>query len=279
MGEDGPQLVDPETRAADPAVCPFIRSADPDGAVAIPSAGPSAAHRCLAAGRPEPIAEAFQGATCLVAAHVDCPRYLLGLDVPVTVERAGPDGRHGDVTDTARGEPAMPTVERTRRTFTPAVLAATGLLVLSAAVSFAFVAARGGLALPTPGPSGIAVASPSIAPSEAPEATSTPISTPVATVTPTVEPTPDVTPAPTRTPRPTDPPAPTPFPTDGIWRFFEPCPTDEDCVIYVVRTGNTLYSISRSFDVPLSVILEMNPQITDPAVVVVGDEIRLPTPD
>lgn len=278
MGEDGPHLVDPETRAADPAVCPFLRSTGPDGTVIAPSSDPSADHRCHAAHRPEAIAEAYQGAMCLVAAHVECPRYLLGLDVPVAIEHddtASPDS--GLVPAAAMTSVAPTPVEPSRRTLTPAVLAASGLLVLSALVSFAFVAARGGLTMPTPEPAGIGLASPNATASAPAEATPPPVATPSPTARPT--PTAIPTPEPTSTPQPTDPPAPTPFPTDGIWRYFEPCPAGEDCVIYVVRSGNTLYSISRSFDVPLSVILEMNPGITDPAVVVVGDEIRLPTPD
>jgi LysM repeat protein len=45
---------------------------------------------------------------------------------------------------------------------------------------------------------------------------------------------------------------------------------------YTVASGDTLYSIELKFGVSQEAILALNPQITDPAVIHVGDPIRIP---
>lgn len=49
-------------------------------------------------------------------------------------------------------------------------------------------------------------------------------------------------------------------------------------VVYTVQTGDTLYSIELHFNVTQEAILALNPQITDPAIIHVGDQIRIPPP-
>jgi LysM repeat protein len=48
--------------------------------------------------------------------------------------------------------------------------------------------------------------------------------------------------------------------------------------VYTVQTGDTLYSIELHFNVSQEAILALNPQITDPAIIHVGDQIRIPPP-
>jgi hypothetical protein len=142
-----------------------------------------------------------------------------------------------------------------------AVLAATLFLVGSALLSVSFMVTRGGLsiALRTPEPSTVAVATGSPpAPTPTPEPTATPLVT--------AEPTPSPTPA---------PPTPTPDPRLAM---LTPCPDKPDCYLYTVRTDDSLGRISRRFTIPVDVILELNPQITDPNVIHPGDVLTLPPP-
>ena len=76
------------------------------------------------------------------------------------------------------------------------------------------------------------------------------------------------------------PPAPTSSGTVSPDRLalLEPCPDRAGCYHYVVKRGDTLNRISRFFGVPLDTILRLNPQITDPSLILPGDRIELPTP-
>jgi len=46
--------------------------------------------------------------------------------------------------------------------------------------------------------------------------------------------------------------------------------------VYTVASGDTLYSIELKFGVSQEAILAINPQITDPAIIHVGDQIKIP---
>lgn len=48
--------------------------------------------------------------------------------------------------------------------------------------------------------------------------------------------------------------------------------------IYVVKKGDTLFKIARSFNITLQAILKANPQITDPNLIFPGQEICIPVP-
>jgi LysM repeat protein len=94
-----------------------------------------------------------------------------------------------------------------------------------------------------------------------------PTATPTSTATST--PTPTGTPA-TATPTPTGTPAtatPTPTPTSTL----EPGQT----VIYVVRSGDTLYSIARRFGTTVQAIAQMN-GITNPSRIYAGQRLLIP---
>lgn len=47
--------------------------------------------------------------------------------------------------------------------------------------------------------------------------------------------------------------------------------------IHIVKKGDTLYELSKKYNVDLNKIIEMNPQIADPNVIDVGDKIKIPT--
>jgi GH25 family lysozyme M1 (1,4-beta-N-acetylmuramidase)/LysM repeat protein len=77
---------------------------------------------------------------------------------------------------------------------------------------------------------------------------------------------PDATPTPAPTPTPT--PAPTPTPTPEP---VAPAPGD-----YLARQGDTIDAIAAAIGVPSATVLALNPQITDPAAINVGDVVHLP---
>ncbi|WP_339292683.1 LysM peptidoglycan-binding domain-containing protein [Paenibacillus sp. FSL W8-0187] len=47
--------------------------------------------------------------------------------------------------------------------------------------------------------------------------------------------------------------------------------------IYIVKEGDTLYELSKKYDVPLAKIIDANPQLVDPNKLDVGAKIKLPT--
>ena len=78
---------------------------------------------------------------------------------------------------------------------------------------------------------------------------------------------------PTPTPEPPTPPVeetPTP-PVDET-----PTPPPDDLEVYTVEEGDTLASIAARYSVTVEAILEVNPDIDDPAVIAPGQEIYLP---
>ncbi len=212
---------------------------------------------------------------CLRVAHADCPRYLRGSMA------AGP-------MPLMRKVPTVPTMPR-------ATLAAVLILILSAGISFGFVVQRGGIAMPVVGadesptvsaatPTAQPTASP--APTEAPpsvaaEPTASTTAEPSASAVPTSTPVPTLAPTPSPSPVPTVAPTPTPKATDkpkgDRYKLLTACPDRSDCWIYVVRSGDNLYSIANYFGHSLSTIYEWNPQYPDKRLRV-GAEIRMPPP-
>lgn len=149
-----------------------------------------------------------------------------------------------------------------RRTLTPAVLLATVVLVVCAVVSISFVAANGGLRVPqlaaaqSAGPTdGSAIASPQPA-------------TPQPTLL--LEPTPGASVATPSASPPGPSAAPTPVPSSDPLTALPGCPDHPGCYLYTVKRGDTLSTIGDHWLISVSLLEFLNPQVTDPSTIVVG---------
>lgn len=160
-----------------------------------------------------------------------------------------------------------------RRTVTPAVLAAALFALACALIAITFVAARGGLQMPvaptsppiaaaTAGPTQAAVV-PTLAPTAAASvAPSRP--TPTATIaTPSAPPTAIPSAAP-----------PTLDPHDPLLALAG-CPNLPGCFEYTIQRGDSLSGVASHYLIPVSTVLALNPEITDPRIVVVGHILYL----
>ena len=254
------QLPGWERTATDP-VCPFLRATTAGDALAEPIETPDPANRCTALHDAVPQSLRQQELVCLSSAHVNCPRYLRGtVGLPAPVEP----------------------VSAARRV-TPAMAGALALFGLAFFVSVGFVVSTGGLtltaAVPTATPGGavlgeIETAPPTVLPTPEPTVEPTPAPTPSPSPSPAPSPTPTVAPTPAATPEPTA--EPTPRPTSNRFALLKPCPGTPDCYIYIVRSGDNLFSIAKYFGVPLKTVQAMNPWTK--SGLVAGKELRIPTP-
>lgn len=169
-----------------------------------------------------------------------------------------------------------PTGQVPQRTLTPAVLASALFVAACAVFAVTFTAGRGGLEMPTVSRAPVAVASPGAAPSGA-APTSRPTSAPTAgstTPPPTaLPPSPDVVPTPAPTVAPTAP-APSFDPDDPLLALPE-CPGHPGCFMYVVQRNDTLSGVVSRYLLSISVVLALNPQLTDLNVVVTGSTLYL----
>lgn len=269
-----------DTRLASPvpSICPFLRFYGADG-LTFPFERPADGNVCLALDEPLAQSTRQQELVCLVDAHANCPRYLRGMVVTPT----GGARRGG-------------------RAFSPAVAASLVVLLVSAIVSVGYVAAAGGLTLPPDAVRGLVAggsptagppttgASTTAPPTTATGSAGTAVATPgAASAPPSVVPTPAATPSPSpaetptptrsRAPKPTPGPTATPSPASTSDRFsvLSACPGRPDCWIYVVRSGDNLFSIAHWFGVSLDSIYAMNPWART-ATLTAGQELRIPTP-
>jgi LysM repeat protein len=259
-----PELPLLDTRSGKTGTCPFLRGIDLDGALLPPIEAPDPANRCVAVNGPVPQSLRQQELVCLASGHVNCPRYLRGfLD-----------------------EPAPPPAERGRSALTPAIVGALAVFVGAFVLSLAFVVGNGGLVLtaaasPTGEVLGAEATPPPTATPLATEAapTPTPSATPTPTASPSPSPTASPTPSPTPTPTPAKTPAPTPTPaqTSSRYALLTPCPNTPKCYIYVVRSGDNLFSIGKYFGVSVDTIHAMNPW-TRTSGLKAGQQLRLPPP-
>ncbi|MBN4074542.1 MAG: hypothetical protein COA82_11740 [Alkaliphilus sp.] len=56
-----------------------------------------------------------------------------------------------------------------------------------------------------------------------------------------------------------------------------PCPIEcENGTIYIVRPGDTLFRIANRYEIDLRILMEANPQITNPNIIVPGQQICIP---
>ena len=257
-------------------VCPFLRAAT-DTALSAAIESPDAANRCAALAEPVPQSLRQQELVCLSSGHVNCPRYMRGsVAHPAALHTVSP-----------------------RRTMTPATGAAMALFGLAFVASVGFVVATGGLAMTvaiaTATPGGAVLGDVSTAglepvPTPARTIEITPIPSVAAAPSAAVSATPAVpspTPAapsatpsatPSRPPSPTRKPTakPTAKPASGRFALLTRCPGTAGCYVYIVRSGDNLFSIARYFGVPLKTVQAMNPWTK--SGLVAGRELRIPTP-
>jgi hypothetical protein len=243
-----------------PQACRFLVLEQPDGTLGPAGSAVDQAHRCVALGDPLPQSSRQQELVCLTDAHTTCPRYLRGM----LIQNPPPQP--------ARREPVS-----------TAVIVAALVFLGAIAASFAFLGVRGGFAFagaPTTGPSLLAAA-PSSTVSAAPSVplTATPVPSIATSPTPSEAPTPTVSPTPSPTPAPTARPVRTPAPTPGTsdrFAVLTRCPSTPDCWVYVIRSGDNLFSIAHWFGVDYDRMRAMNPNLRVP--IHAGDDLRIPTP-
>ena len=158
------------------------------------------------------------------------------------------------------------------------LVVAGGILVAALIVALAFTSIRGGLTLPggapglgtaSPSPSAAVSPSPTLAPSPTLGPSPTPTAAPTPSPTPSPMPSPSVAASPSGTPQPSLPPA---------FVGLKPCTDAPDCYLYRVRSGDNLTQIAQHFGVTKAAIKSLNPEITDPSLIHVGDMIRIPLP-
>jgi nucleoid-associated protein YgaU len=157
------------------------------------------------------------------------------------------------------------------RTLTPAVLAAALFTACCAVGAITFVAARGGLEMPLAAtPPAVAVASPAatVAPEPTPSA--------VASLLPSFEPSPAPSVAPaTAVPSPAASGGPPSLdPSDPLLELPS-CPGLPGCFEYTIQRGDSLSGVATRYGIPVSTVLALNPEITDPSIVVVGHVLYL----
>jgi hypothetical protein len=167
-----------------------------------------------------------------------------------------------------------PTGQIERRTLTPAVLASALFVAASAIFAVTFVAGRGGLDMPVASRGPAAVASPEASPSEPTGPTPTTVETPVpASLPPPTAPPPSAAPTTAPTPGPTVP-TPTLDPDDPLLALPE-CPDHPGCFMYTIQRTDTMSGIVSRYQLSLTVVLALNPQVADPSVVVTGQTLYL----
>ena len=250
-------------RAGRGEICPFLRSDVGDEVLDLPLEHPDPANRCTAFGPPVPQSARQQELVCLQTGHLNCPRYLRGELV---------------------ARKRLPRASRVRNLSRP-ILAAVAVLVLSSLVAFGFVLRNGGLVTPVPGlagPNGSDVALAAAGGSSAPSASTTsPTDGASPSPAPTQSPTESFTPGPSLDPSPSPAPSevatPGPTATSDRYQFLTPCPGTPRCYVYVVRSGDNLYSIAHWFGVPLDTVYRMNPSLRSGGLRA-GMHVELPPP-
>jgi LysM domain-containing protein len=266
--------IEPVELTADPSddatVCPFLRAVDDADRLLLPILSPDPVNRCASSGEPVPQSLRQQELVCLTSGHVNCPRFQRG-----TIQEPAP-----------LEVPIRLNLNRSVHV-TPATAGAIAVFLVAFAISLGFMVANGGLALtaaetPRPTEAVLGAIETTPPPTLAPTAIPTPDAASDATPSPSPSPEPAATPTPTPTAAPTAtaPPAatpkPTPRPSSGRYALLTPCPNQSGCWIYVIRSGDNLYSIARYFGVPLATVKAWNPWTANGLRV--GRELRMPPP-
>jgi LysM domain-containing protein len=254
---------------SDPATtCPFLRAVDDADRLLLPILSPDAVNRCASTGEPVPQSLRQQELVCLTSGHVNCPRFQRGI-IAAPAPHETPVRLH---------------LDRSVHV-TPATAGAIAVFLVAFAISLGFMVANGGLVLTaaaTPSPTEAVLGAvettppPTLAPTAVPTPEVTPAPSPSPSPDPTATPAPTPTATPLATPSPASTPRPTARPTSGRYALLEPCPNQSGCWIYVIRSGDNLYSIARYFGVPLATVKAWNPWTANGLKV--GRELRIPPP-
>lgn len=168
---------------------------------------------------------------------------------------------------------ADPIPQSAPRTPTPAVLASALFAAVCAAIAIAFVASRGGLQMPLAA-SGSAAAVASLGPSAAPTA-APPTAGPTSTLTPMATPAPTAAPLATPTATAASTPIPTRAGSPDPLTALPGCPDIAGCYEYLIKRGDSLSGVASRYAIPVSIVRALNPEITDPATIVVGEILYL----
>ena len=168
-----------------------------------------------------------------------------------------------------------PTGQLERRTLTPAVLASALFVAASAVFAITFVAGRGGLDMPVAsrGPVALASPEPTLAGPTVPPPTPVPTRPPATPAPTAAPPSPTVAPTVAPTPRPTVP-GPSLDPNDPLLALPE-CPEHPGCFLYVIQRNDTMSGIVSRYLLSLTVVLALNPQVSEPSVIVTGTTLYL----
>jgi nucleoid-associated protein YgaU len=163
--------------------------------------------------------------------------------------------------------------QRQRRAVTPAVLGSAAFTAACAIFAIVFVAARGGLQMPVAATlPPVAVASAASTDARATDPPPTIAPTPETTAT-AVPPSPTAIPTSAPTPAPTFA-LPTLRPNDPLATLPE-CPDHPGCFEYLIQRGDTLSGVADRFLVPIPTILALNPELSDPGLIVTGTILYL----
>lgn len=233
---------------ATPSGCPFLRRLAADGRPVEIADRYAEGNVCAAYASVVALGRSQQELVCLAERHVSCPRYRRRRIVGPG--RVPADGR-----------------------WSPVVVVAAALLLVAALAVGGWVAlqnARFGISPASP--------TPTAEPTPSPSPTPTPSPTLAPTPTPTAEPTPTASPTPAPTPSPTPAPTPTPAGSPDPFAGLPLCPGEEPCYVYTVRSDDNLSGIAERFGTTLDAILAINPEITDPRTIRVGQKIKIPFP-
>lgn len=167
-----------------------------------------------------------------------------------------------------------PVAPPARRTLTPAVLASAMFVAICAAVAISVVAARGGLQMPIAATRSAMAAASAPAPVAPSPGASADSPTPAPTTTaPSAAPSAEATPAPT--PVPSIAPTATPAgPADPL-TALPGCPNLPGCYEYTIQRGDSLTGVASRYSIDPRVVLALNPEVTDPSTIVVGQILHL----
>jgi LysM repeat protein len=249
--------VSPETLVDVPRRCPHL--AGPKGAWV--ASEPSGDHRCAAVAPPTAVTQEKQRRLCLTDEHPSCATYIAALEsrssriaeseraagwgwvrtLPVVDARLGLGASIGTMISERRGWQFVPAV---------ALVAALGALGL------ANLGSPSGAASPTP-----RVTSPVVV-----------VASPTVAILPTSEPSSPASAVPTTTPPPSPTPVPTVTPAPTPARTATPVPSAR--ASYTVKSGDTLYGISRQFGVTVPALMDFNGLTS--TVLRVGQVLRIP---